>query len=106
MEQILEVQMTVPIQIPSDKILVDKLEYQELLEQSDYGSNWKMHDFEKAVGRRYQTLKTKLFDNPKFIKEFSSKNGGFAYLPENSEPYIFKASGAKDFIEHDLWRFL
>lgn len=68
MEQTLEVQATISVLIPEDKILVDKVEYQELKEK-DFDGWVGMDVFIKKSNRSRTTIKN-LLNRPEMVKSY------------------------------------
>ncbi|GAM80097.1 uncharacterized protein conserved in bacteria [Lactococcus lactis subsp. lactis] len=77
MEQTLEVQATISVLIPEDKILVDKVEYQELKEK-DFDGWVGMDVFIKKSNRSIPTV-SKVLRKPDLRKRISVENGGWVY---------------------------
>ena len=74
MEQTLEVQATISVLIPEDKILVDKVEYHELKKQ-DFDGWVGMDVFIKKSNRSIPTV-SKVLRKPDLRKRISVENGG------------------------------
>lgn len=75
MEQTLEVQATISVLIPEDKVLVDKVEYQELKEK-DFDGWVGMDVFIKKSNRSIPTV-SKVLRKPDLRKRISVENGGW-----------------------------
>lgn len=91
-------------QIIEQKI-AEALENQQ---NSDYGKNWSMKEFMSATGRSRGWLKKHFLDSIEFQKLYSIEYGGFVYYPESDSTggeYLFKVSGARDFIENDMYKW-
>lgn len=80
MQQLL-VEIAVPV--PADYVLVSKVQYDELKEQSLSGEYWTMQDLEKKVKKKREWIQDKILYPAKFRKELDSDNGGFVYYPKS-----------------------
>ena len=77
MKQILEVKATIPILIPEDMILINKIEYQEL-KQQDFDGWVGMDVFTEKSNRSVPTI-SKVLRKPDLRKRISVENGGWVY---------------------------
>lgn len=99
--QQLEVNLTIPI--PEDKILISKVELQELKEQQLKGVYWTMKDLEKRVGKKQEWIKEHILYPTKFRKILDVKNGGFVYYPEvRGQTWSFHAQKMAEFLDKNF----
>lgn len=99
--QQLEVNLTIPI--PEDKILISKVELQELKEQQLKGVYWTMKDLEKRVGKKQEWIKEHILYPTKFRKILDVKNGGFVYYPEvRGQTWSFHALKMAEFLDKNF----
>lgn len=78
MEQLLDVSLSIPI--PADKILISKVELQELREQSLSGVYWNMKDLEKKTARKSEWIKENILYPSRFRKFLDSANGVLYFI--------------------------
>lgn len=91
MEQLLDVSLSIPI--PADKILISRVELQELREQSLSGVYWNMKDLEKKTARKSEWIKENILYPSRFRKVLDSVNGGFVFYPQaKGQNWSFQAS--------------
>lgn len=64
--QQLSVNLTIPI--PSDKVLISKIELQELKQQQLIGVYWSMKDLETRINRKHEWIKENILYPTKFRK--------------------------------------
>lgn len=99
--QQLEVNLTIPI--PEDRVLVSKVELQNLKEQSLAGVYWSMKDLEKRVGKDWRWIKEHILYPTKFKEVLDVNNGGFVYYPQaKGEKWSFLASKMSKFLEENF----
>ncbi|WP_107838179.1 DUF771 domain-containing protein [Metasolibacillus meyeri] len=100
MQQLL-VEIAVPV--PADYVLVSKVQYDELKEQSLSGEYWTMQDLEKKVKKKREWIQDKILYPAKFRKELDSDNGGFVYYPKSkSEQWSFAAVEMSKFLDKNF----
>ncbi len=103
MEQVLEVKATIPVQIPEDKVLVDKVEYQEL-KKKDFDGWVGMDVFVEKANRSAPTI-GKLLRKPDIKKSFCSENGGWIYYPSGKGDYwSFRYKDMLKFIQEEFYQ--
>lgn len=108
MEQILEVKATIPILIPDDKILIDKVEYQELKKGETFATCWDMKEFSRRSGWSPGKLDS-ILRLPQLRKQIDidKNDDGWVYFPEGKgDHWWFIASKAAAFIENDSKTYL
>lgn len=102
MEQTLEVQATISVLIPEDKILVDKVEYQELKEK-DFDGWVGMDVFIKKSNRSRTTIKN-LLNRPEMVKILSIENGGWVFYPADAGKWSFHYKEMMEFINNEFYQ--
>lgn len=103
MHQQLSVNLTIPI--PSDSVLVSKVELQELKQQQLVGVYWSMKDLEARINRKHEWIKENILYPPKFRKILDVDNGGFVFYPKTKgQTWSFQASKMADFLENNFPR--
>lgn len=99
MNQSLNVELSIPI--PADKVLISKVELEELKEQSLSGVYWSMKDLEKRVNKSDKWIKENILYQPKFKKELES----FVYYPKSQgQTWSFQASKMAKFLDDNFHR--
>ncbi|MDG4962729.1 DUF771 domain-containing protein [Lactococcus lactis] len=102
MKQILEVKATIPILIPEDMILIDKIEYQEL-KKKDFDGWVGMDVFVEKSNRSRTTIK-KLLNRPEMVKILSIENGGWVFYPADSGKWSFHYKEMMEFINNEFYQ--
>ena len=103
MEQVLEVKATIPVLIPEDKVLVDKVEYQEL-KKKDFDGWVGMDVFVEKANRSAPTI-GKLLRKPDIKKRFCSENGGWIYYQNGKGDYwSFRYNDMLEFIKKEFYQ--
>ncbi|QFF98793.1 DUF771 domain-containing protein [Psychrobacillus glaciei] len=96
------------ITIPSDLVVISKVELDELKQQSLKGVYWNMKDVEQRTGRKIDWLKANLLYLPHFRKTLDVENGGFVYYPSaKGQAWSFQANKMADFLDknfHQIFR--
>lgn len=96
--QQLSVNLTIPI--PSDSVLISKVELKELKESSLAGVYWNMKDLEKQVSKKQDWIKANILYKPRFKEILDCEKGGFVYYPKSSgQSWSFQASKMADFLD-------
>lgn len=97
MQQLL-VKLTIPI--PSDSILISKVELEELKQSQLVGVYWSMKDLEKRINRKNEWIKENILYPAKFRKILDVESGGFVFYPSSKgQTWSFQASKMADFLE-------
>ena len=103
MKQILEVKATIPILIPEDMILIDKIEYQEL-KQQDFDGWVGMDVFTEKSNRSVPTI-SKVLRKPDLRKRISVENGGWVYYPNGKgDNWSFHYKEMMEFINNEFYQ--
>ncbi|ALM27817.1 hypothetical protein AMR71_03555 [Bacillus altitudinis] len=98
LDQVLDVNLSIPI--PADKILISKVELQNLREQSLSGVYWNMKDLEKKTSRKSEWIKEKILYPSRFRKILDSENGGFVFYPKSKgQNWSFHAAKTAAFLD-------
>lgn len=101
--QQLNVNLTVPI--PEDMVLIQKVELEELKEQSLAGVYWNMSHLSKRTAKSANWLKDNILFKPKFKRELDSQNGGCVFYPRSQgQPWVFKAKEMAEFLDKNFSR--
>lgn len=96
--QQLSVNLTIPI--PSDSVIISKVELQELKEQQLVGKYWTMKDIEKRINRKHEWIKENILYPTKFRRILDVENGGFVYYPKSKgQSWSFQASKMAEFLD-------
>lgn len=106
MSQSLNVNLSVPV--PEDYVLVQKVEYKELKNQSLSGVYWTMKHLQKRVNKSDKWIKENILYPPRFKKILDINNGGFVYYPESQgQSWSFQANKMAQFLDKyfaDIYR--
>jgi len=99
--QQLDVNLSIPI--PSDQVLISKVELQELKEQSLSGMYWDMSDLKKRINKSDRWIKDNILYIPRFKKILDSDNGGFVYYPKSQgQKWSFQAKEMAAFLDKNF----
>lgn len=91
------------ISIPSDSILITKVEYDQLKELQVEGVYWTMADLEKRINKKSEWIKEHILYKAHFRKKLDSKLNGFVYYPQNrGETWAFQAKKMAQFLEDNF----
>src|SRR5690625_7331601 len=77
--QQLNVNLSIPI--PSDSVLIKKVELEELKKETLSGVYWNMKDLEQRIGRKHEWIKDNILYPSRFRRILDLENGGFVYYP-------------------------
>jgi len=96
--QQLSVNLTIPI--PSDSILISKVELEELKQSQLQGVYWSMKDLEKRINYKSEWIKENILYPTKFRKILDVEYGGFVFYPKSKgQTWSFKASEMAKFLD-------
>lgn len=99
--QQLEVSLSIPV--PAEFVLVNKIEFEELKEQSLSGSYWNMKQLEEKLGRKHEWIKENVLYPTRFRKVLDSENGGCVYYPKiRGENWSFHAVEMARFLDRNF----
>lgn len=97
MNQQLNVELSIPI--PSDKVLVSKIELEELKQQSLSGVYWNMKDLSERINKSDRWIKDNILYNPRFKPELEK----FVYYPQNQgQTWSFHAKEMAKFLDDNF----
>lgn len=100
-EQQLSVNLTIPI--PSDSVLITKVELEELKRDQLKGVYWNMKDLEQRTGKKSEWLKENILYRPSFRGLLDSEKGGFVYYPKSKgQTWSFHAVRMADFLDKNF----
>lgn len=100
MQQPQQLSVEMIITIPSDSILITKVELKELKEAQLIGVYWSMKDLEKRINRKSEWIKQYILYPPKFKKTLDVEMGGFVFYPKSKgQTWSFQASKMALFLE-------
>lgn len=96
--QHLNVQLSIPI--PSDSILISKVELEELRKNELSGVYWSMQDLERRINRKHEWIKENILYPPRFRKSLDVEQGGFVFYPKTKgQTWSFQANKMADFLD-------
>lgn len=100
-----QLSVNLSIAIPEDMVLIQKIELEELKEQSLTGVYWNMGELAKRTNKSTNWLKDNILYQPKFKKELDSRNGGCVFYPQaQGQPWAFKAKEMAIFLDKNFHR--
>ncbi|MFC5732334.1 DUF771 domain-containing protein [Cytobacillus gottheilii] len=100
-QQHLSVSLTIPI--PSDSVIITKLELKELKHQQLKGVYWTMKDLEKRINRKNEWIKENILFPSKFRRILDVDNGGFVFYPKSKgQTWSFHALKMSDFLDKNF----
>lgn len=93
------------INIPTDQILISKVEYEELQSNSLQGVYWTMSDLENQIGKKQVWIKENILYPQNFKRQLDVSQGGFVYYPKaKGEKWSFLASKMSQFLEDNFYK--
>lgn len=96
-------QAVVTIEIPADKVLIGRDEWERMNKANDIGRWWSMADLEAYTNRKSAWLVTNILDNHRYKKVLNVENGGFVKYPTGGKSgYLILASKMKQFLEDNF----
>lgn len=99
--QQLKVSLSIPI--PSDSVLISKVELEELQKEKLTGVYWNMRDLEDRMGKKHQWIQKNVLFPSRFKKILDAENGGFVYYPKASgQSWSFHAAKMADFLDKNF----
>lgn len=101
--QKLSVNLTIPI--PSDSVLISKIELQELKKKQLRGVYWSMKDLEVKVNRKNEWIKENILYPQKFRNVLDVDKGGFVFYPRSKgQTWSFHALKMTEFLDKNFHR--
>ncbi|MBY0123195.1 DUF771 domain-containing protein [Bacillus sp. S/N-304-OC-R1] len=99
--QELSVKLNIPI--PSDSVLISKVELYELQKAQLSGVYWSMKDLEKKINRKNEWIKENILYPSKFRKILDVHNGGFVFYPKSKgQTWSFHAAKMAKFLDDNF----
>lgn len=99
--QRLNVELEIPV--PSDSVLIKKVEYEELKEKELLGVYWTMEDLKQRLGKGSWWIKEYVLYPERFRKILDLENGGFVYYPKRSgEHWSIHANKMAKFLDENF----
>lgn len=102
MQQVIKAE--VEITIPSDCIVISRVEYDRLKVQELLGTYWTMADLEERIGKGQVWIKENVLYPTKFKQQLDVSLGGFVYYPTvKGEKWSFHANKMAQFLEDNFY---
>lgn len=99
-----KLQVELSLEIPSDYILIKKVELEELQKEKLSGVYWTMSDLENRIGKKQLWIKENILYPQKFKRQLDVLQGGFVYYPKaKGEKWSFLASKMAQFLEDNFY---
>ncbi|MBU8908999.1 DUF771 domain-containing protein [Desertibacillus haloalkaliphilus] len=103
MENTQKLIVNLSIPIPSDSILISKVELEELKKQELLGVYWTMRDLEKRVNRKSEWIKENILYPSRFRKILDCENGGYVFYPRTQgQSWSFQANRMAKFLDENF----
>ncbi|MGO4540345.1 DUF771 domain-containing protein [Paenibacillus sp. 2TAB19] len=97
-QQQISVQLTIPI--PSDSVLISKIELEGLKKDQLAGVYWTMSDLVKRTSRSVEWIKENILYPSRFRSLLDVQHGGFVYYPESrGQQWCFHAPQMAAFLD-------
>lgn len=103
MPQVLKIQPTIEVKIPDDQLVVNKVEYESLQDQSLVGKIWKLDDLRAWLGNKdVKWVKEFILYRPSFQAELERMdNENFIHISKGrGDKWWFKASVMSEWIDN------
>lgn len=101
--QQLSVNLQIPI--PTDQVLISKVELKELQQQQLSGVYWNMKDLEARTNKKSDWIKENILYPSRFRKVLDSENGGFVFYPKSKgQTWSFQAAKMAGFLDNNFHR--
>ncbi|MFA9459001.1 DUF771 domain-containing protein [Halalkalibacter sp. AB-rgal2] len=101
--QQLSVNLTIPI--PSDSVLISKVELEELKQKQLAGVYWSMKDLEVRINKKHEWIKENILYPTKFREQLDVESGGFVFYPKSKgQTWSFHATKMAEFLENNFHR--
>lgn len=99
--QQLSVNITIPI--PSDSVIISRVELEELKQAQLHGIYWSMKELENRLNYKSEWIKENILYPSKFRKTLDVKTGGFVFYPQSKgQTWSFQASKMANFLEKNF----
>lgn len=95
------IKATVVMEVPEDKVVITKAEYEQLKHDADVGTWWTTQDITDRYHHKMDWFKEKIFYQPKYKKLLSDEYGGPVHYSsnDNGRHWSFEPNGFKIFME-------
>ncbi|EQB37038.1 hypothetical protein M948_10190 [Virgibacillus sp. CM-4] len=101
LQQHLSVNLSIPI--PSDSVIISKIELEELKKHQLKGVYWTMKDLENRINRKHEWIKENILYPSKFRKILDVEQGGFVFYPQTKgQTWSFHASKMAEFLDDNF----
>lgn len=88
------------VNIPDEYVLIEKVEYKQLMDNELVGVFWTMKDLEKRTGHRVEWLKENILYVPRLRDKLDVEKGGFVLYPRaKGQPWCFHARKMAMFLD-------
>jgi len=98
MQQQITVQLSIPI--PSDSVLISRIELEGLKKNELAGVYWSMRDLEARINRKQEWIKENILYPSRFRKILDAETGGFVFYPKaKGQSWSFHAPKMAEFLD-------
>jgi len=98
-----QLSVNLSILVPSNSVIISKVELQELKQQQLKGVYWTMKDIEIRINRKHQWIKENILYPSKFRKILDVDQGGFVFYPKSKgQTWSFHAIKMTDFLDKNF----
>lgn len=98
-----ELEVTLSVTIPSDYVLISKVELKKLKQNELVGVYWNMRDLEARTGKKHDWIKENILHPLRFRKVLDVDHGGFVYYPKvKGQTWTFLASRMAEFLDKNF----
>lgn len=95
----------VTINLPENLVVIERVEYEQLNQQSLIGRYWTMADLEERIGKKQVWIKENILYPQKFKQQLDVMQGGFVYYPQaKGEKWSFHATKMAKFLEDNFYK--
>lgn len=100
MSNVQQLDVSISIPIPQDKVLISRVELKELKDNQLLGVYWNMKDLENRVGRKQDWIKENVLYPSHFRNILDIEKGGFVYYPKSrGQNWTFQANKMAQFLD-------
>lgn len=82
-EEMQQLSVTLTIPVPTDSVLISKVELEELKQAQLTGVYWSMKDLEKRINRKNEWIKEIILYPSEFRKILDVESVGFVFYPKS-----------------------
>lgn len=98
-----QIKVELSISIPSEYVLIKKVDLEELRKYELVGVYWSMKDLENRINKKSVWIKENILYPSRFRKVLDSENGGFVYYPKaQGQNWAFQATKMSEFLEKNF----